>query len=196
VTVLETLAERDRQQAVPGEPGLWVLILGDLLIFGWFFALIVMFRNENPALFAAGQAQLHQDYAMFNALVLLTSSLLVANGMRMLRMGNPRASRMFAGAIVCGAVFAGVKAIEYTSLVNEGHLVAANEFFLYYFFFTGLHLGHVVLGMAALAVAAVWARPRHARRPRRERAIEGVAVFWHLVDLLWIVLFALLYLMR
>ena len=98
-------------------------------------------------------------------------------------------------AVVCGLVFAGVKAIEYTSLVQDGHTASVNDFYTYYFMFTGIHLGHVVLGMGALLVAMRISRPT-ATGTHRVASLEGVASFWHLVDLLWIMLFATLYLVR
>lgn len=180
---------------IPGEPGLWVFILGDMVVFGLFFGIIVTFRGQYPEDFLAGQGNLHQTYGMFNALVLLTSSLLVVNGVRLARLRHPRAWQLFAGAIACGAIFAGVKAIEYTTLVQDGHTAGANDFYMYYFVFTAIHLVHVVLGMGALAFAIKLASPVNTGK-HREAGIEGVASFWHLVDLLWIMLFALLYLVR
>ncbi|GAA0612410.1 cytochrome c oxidase subunit 3 [Sporichthya brevicatena] len=191
------LTTAEERRVVPGETGLWVLILGELAAFGLFFTLVVWFRGENTELFAAGQAELHQDYAVLNAFVLLTSSLLVARGLRLARLDDARSWRLFGGAIVCGALFTAVKALEYTGLVREGHTAGSNEFFVYYYFLTGLHLGHVLIGMAALGVAVALCRPSNGSptAARHEAAIAGIAVFWHLVDLLWIMLFALLYLM-
>lgn len=178
---------------VPGEAGLWVFLLGDMVVFGLFFGMIVVLRGQQGEVFAAGQGELHQGYGALNTIVLLTSSLLVVHGIRLARARHPRAGRCFAGALACGLVFAGVKAIEYTGLVQDGHTPASDDFFMYYFVFTGIHLGHVVLGMGALLVGIRLARPEHAGA-HRETALEGIACFWHLVDLLWIVLFALLYL--
>ena len=166
-----------------------------MVVFAAFFAIIVKFRGQHPEDFRSGQENLHQAFGMVNTLVLLTSSLLVVNAVRLARARSPRARQMFVGAMVCGAVFAGVKAIEYTDLISAGHTPAQNDFYMYYFVFTAIHLAHVVLGVGALTLGVRMARPDNVSKHRLP-AIEGVASFWHLVDLLWIMLFALLYLVR
>jgi nitric oxide reductase NorE protein len=79
--------------------------------------------------------------------------------------------------------------------VQDGHTASVNDFYTYYFMFTGIHLGHVVLGMGALTAATRISRPG-STGTHRMAALEGIASFWHLVDLLWIMLFATLYLVR
>ncbi|MGQ0465088.1 MAG: cytochrome c oxidase subunit 3 [Sporichthyaceae bacterium] len=186
---------RERREHIPGEPGLWVFLLGDMVVFGLFFGVLVVFSGQHPDLFGSGQDALHLELGVINTVVLLTSSLLVAHGLRLARAFHPKAWMFFVGALLCGAIFAGVKAIEYTDLGTSGHTPPTNDFFMYYFVFTGIHLGHVVLGMGALAAAAKLSRPGP-HGPHRSTWLEGVACFWHLVDLLWIMLFALLYLMQ
>ncbi len=180
---------------IPGEAGLWVFLLGDMLVFGIFFGTILVLRGQQGEVFGASQENLHLELGVLNTIVLLTSSLFVVLGMHFTRARHPRAPLMFAAAIVCGLAFAGVKAIEYTSLVQDDHTAAANDFYMYYFMFTGIHLGHVLLGMGALAVGMRLSRPA-ATGTHRMPAMEGIASFWHLVDLLWIMLFATLYLVR
>lgn len=180
---------------IPGEAGLWVFLLGDMVVFGIFFGTILVLRGQQSEVFGSSQENLHLELGVLNTIVLLTSSLFVVLGMHFTRMRHPRAPLMFALAILSGLAFAGVKAIEYTSLVQDGHTAAANDFYMYYFMFTGIHLGHVILGMGALAVAVRLSRPA-ATGTHRLPALEGIASFWHLVDLLWIMLFATLYLVR
>ncbi len=180
---------------VPGEPGLWVLVFGDLLVFGVFFVMILALRGQDPAGFVAAQQTLHVEWGVLNTIVLLTSSLFVVLGVRRAGERDPRAPRLLLAAVACGLIFAGVKAIEYTTLVQDGHRPAGDEFHAYYFMFTGVHLAHVLIGMTALLFAARLARPSFTG-PHRNGALEGIATFWHLVDLLWIMLFATLYLMH
>ena len=188
---------RDRAQAqarrghVPGEPELWVFIFGDLVVFGLFFAVLGWQHVAEPAAYGAGQGLLHQGLGLVNTLLLLTSSAAVASGLASARAGSLAAARRwYVGAIGLGGGFVVVKAIEYTSHARAG--IAPNaDFFTYYFVFTGIHLLHVLVGLACLAAAA-----KHCARaePVSVPLLEGLGVYWHLVDLLWIALFALIYL--
>jgi nitric oxide reductase NorE protein len=184
-----------RSGHVPGEPGLWVFLLGDMVVFGIFFGTISVLRARHTEEFVTSQQTLHLHWGVVNTIILLTSSLFVVIGMHLARARHHRAPLFFLAAVVCGLMFAGVKAIEYTSLVQDDHTASVNDFYTYYFMFTGIHLGHVVLGMGALLVASRVARPT-STGTHRMAALEGVASFWHLVDLLWIMLFATLYLVR
>jgi nitric oxide reductase NorE protein len=104
-------------------------------------------------------------------------------------------SRMFALAIVCGLAFVFNKFLEYRDELSAGHTPTSNDFFTYFFVFTGIHLFHLLLGLVALVIMF-----RISRTPildaRDMRNLEAGASYWHLIDLLWIVLFALLYLLR
>lgn len=188
-----TTAAPVRERHVPGEVGLWVFILGDMVVFGLFFVMIMVLRGEQTEIVATSQSDLHVELGVVNTIVLLTSSLFVVVGMSLARARDRRAPMAFGAAVLCGAMFIAVKAVEYSSLISDGHTPPVNDFYLYYFMFTGIHLGHVVLGMGALTVASRMARPDNAGK-HRDTALEGVASFWHLVDLLWIMLFAMLYL--
>lgn len=184
-----------RKGHVPGEPGLWLLLCGDMLMFGVFFSVITLLCAQQTEVFVSSQENLHPHWGVVNACVLLTSSLFVVIGMRLARARHERAPLFFLAAVACGLLFAGVKAIEYTSLVQDDHTISTNDFYQYYFMFTGIHLGHVVIGMGALIVASRLSRPT-TTFTHRNAVLEGIASFWHLVDLLWIMLFATLYLMR
>ena len=86
-----------------------------------------------------------------------------------------------------------IKAYEWSTEVAQGHTMSSNDFFMFYFMLTGVHLFHVALGLLILGVVV-----RELRNPRRRRMsmVESGATYWHMVDLLWIVIFALLYVMR
>jgi nitric oxide reductase NorE protein len=97
--------------------------------------------------------------------------------------------------MLTGLLFMACKAIEYVQKLAHGITPATNSFYMWYFTLTGIHLFHVALGTALLAY--VWIRSRRGRYRSTNRAVpECVASFWHLVDLVWIVLFPLLYLMK
>jgi nitric oxide reductase NorE protein len=129
-----------------------------------------------------------------NTLVLLISSLCVVAAIGAIRVGaGTLATRSLAVAMLFGIAFVALKVFEYTSLVTGGHGAGANHFYLYYFILTGLHLFHVCIGIVVLALLMTQAR-RNEISPTRMAVIEGGGCFWHLVDLLWIILFAVLYL--
>ena len=191
-----TTEGRKRLGHVPGEVGAWVFILGDMLVFAVFFCTYLYYRAQSTALFDTSQASLDPRFGVTNMCVLLVSSLCVVLGVKATRQGVAGiAPPAFVAAFCCGAVFATLKAIEYYSKVSEGVTPATNEFFMLYFVLTGLHLFHLILGMAVLLVLIGKSRSAHLA-PGNIGFIEGGACFWHMVDLLWIILFPLIYLVK
>lgn len=180
---------------VPGEPGLWILLFGDLTGFATLFAVYLYQRGQHPELFAASQATLNRSLGATNTLVLLASSLLVAMATGAVRRAESRrlARPLLLGAMGCGVVFIAIKSVEYHEKLASGLTPGTNDFYMFYFVLTGIHLAHLVLGLAALFV--LW-KLAGAPAPIHHRFLEGAACFWHMVDLLWIVLFPLLFLVR
>ncbi len=179
---------------IPGESGTWVFLFGDMLVFGAFFVTFLVERAKAPEVFDAARTTLHLGVGVVNTLVLLTSSLCVVLALNAMRVGaRPIATRAVGAAMLCGVAFIALKVFEYVSLGAAGHGPGANDFYLYYFILTGLHLFHVCLGLAALSFVLSQTR-RPTLSATRTALVEGAACFWHLVDLLWIFLFALLYL--
>ena len=183
-------ARPDRPAAIPGEPGLWLFMFADMLLFACLFGIVIWVRDDNPAVFAESQATLSQTLGLVNTVLLLTGSLLVAMAVHHARLGNGRPDRLLLGAIACGAGFLGVKALEWGSSIADGHTVSTNEFFQAYYMLTGIHLAHVTIGLGVLV--AMYKELRSARL--RMGMLEGGGCYWHLVDLLWVVLFPLFYL--
>jgi len=187
---------RPRGGHIPGEVGIWVFILGDLIVFSVFFGVFISERSHDPALFEHSRQTLSLTFGAVNTLLLLTGSLLVAVGIGAARrQALQTCRRMFALALLCGAGFVVNKVLEYSDKLSAGHGPAANDFFMYFFMFTGIHLFHLLIGLLGLTL--MW---RICRRPTLTatdlRNLEAGASYWHLIDLLWIVLFALLYLVR
>ena len=179
---------------IPGESGTWVFLFGDMLVFGAFFATFMVERAKAPELFDVSRKTLHLGVGVTNTLVLLTSSLCVVVALGALRAGARHIARSAVmAATACGGVFMALKVFEYYSLVMDGHGVGANHFYMYYFVLTGVHLLHVCVGMGILTFLLTQTRRREFSKTRMS-VVEGGACFWHLVDLLWIVLFPLLYL--
>ena len=184
-------ARPDRPAAIPGEAGLWLFLFADMALFAALFGIVVYLRDDQPEIFTSSQASLSQTLGLVNTLLLLTGSLLVAMAVHGARAGVGRPDRLLLGAIGCGAGFLGVKVIEWGSSIADGHTASTNDFYGAYYMLTGIHLAHVTIGIGVLV--AMW---RELRNPRmRIGILEGGGCYWHLVDLLWVVLFPLIYLM-
>lgn len=180
---------------VPGEVGLWVFIFGDLTLFAFFFVGYLTGRMSAPADFAAGAALLDEASGLINTIVLLSSSLTMAMGARyVIRRQSGRALGFMGATVALGGIFFAVKLTEYATLVGDGHVPTSSSFFTYYFVLTGIHLMHVVVGMATVGVTMRMLAVRRGEDPPRLGIVDGSAVYWHMVDVIWVALFALLYL--
>lgn len=185
-----------REKHLPGEEGTWVFIFGDMMIFAVFFATYLYYRGQQRTLFEQSQHALEVAYGVGNTLLLLLSSLFVVIGVRAVRQRRGTlAPAMFVAAMICGLGFSLIKIIEWRGKILHGFTVSANNFFMYYFLLTGLHLLHLLFGMGLLAVLVSAGRQSDIT-PKRFALIEGAACYWHMVDFLWIVLFPLLYLVK
>jgi nitric oxide reductase NorE protein len=189
-------AAANAPRKIPGEEGIWVFVLGDMTVFALFFATFMYSRGKNRAVFARDHAQLHVALGTVNTVLLLSSSLLVVLAVQRVLAGRRvGAWRLITGALCCGLGFVAVKAVEWTQLFAAGKGVGSGEFFSYYFMFTGIHLLHVLIGIAILSrLIAVVRQPEFT--DKQARLCETGGIFWHMVDLLWVVLFALFYLVR
>lgn len=180
---------------IPGEPGVWLFLLGDMVIFGLFFIVFLYHRGQDVPLYLESQKALDQNIGIINTLLLLTSSWFVVTAVRMARKDTSRAGVWIALAFFCGLVFVINKFFEYKAKLQAGITLFTNDFYMYYYIFTGIHLWHVIMGLGVLA--CMW-RLTRLKSPNSQHIafLEGGASFWHLVDVLWIILFPLLYLLR
>lgn len=182
-----------RERRLPGDVDMWVMILGDLFFFGCYFVAYMVFRAMSVEEFAASQRHLNVGIGVTNTVVLLTSSLFAALAVIAVREGALRnARRLLLATGACGVLFTLLKVYEWHSEISRGHTIQ-DEFFGFYYAFTGIHLAHLALGLLILVIAV-----RELRDPRRRRPtiVEQSVLFWHMIDLLWVIIFALLYLMR
>ena len=185
-----------KPRRVPGEPGLWVLLFGDMAVFAVLFGVYVHYRGQQASLFDRSQRELHQIFGAVNTLLLLTGSLCVITAVRAIRATMSRlGSAMIVAALFCACAFLVNKGLEWSDLLSHGHTPASNHFFRYFFVLTGLHAFHLLIGMGALVALLVLSRKESLSKGQLA-FVEGGACFWHLVDWLWVVLFALLYLVR
>ena len=180
---------------VPAEPGVWILLFGDMLVFSALFVVYLRQRSRAPELFAVSQDTLDRTTGAINTVVLLTGSLLVVLATAAIQRGDFRRSKalLFAGTTV-GSLFVVLKAREYHEIIGAGFAPSTNSFYMYYFVLTGLHLAHVALGLVLLFALAATTRGQPSST--RLAMVEGGACFWHMVDLLWIIIFPLIFLVR
>ena len=185
--------------ALQGDIAVWIFLLAELLAFGVFFLAYAFARARNPALFDAAQAGLDRQSGLTNTLLLVSSSALVAHAVAVVRRGGGNAARQGAaallGAIACGLGFIVVKSSEYAAHFAAGMELSSSTFSMFYLCLTGFHFFHVVLGLAVLAV--LWRQTvAGVYRPGDLNGLESGAAYWHMVDLVWLVLFPLVYLMH
>ena len=189
-------AERAKPRRLPGVDGVWVFIGADLVIFAILFLSFMQDRLKNPAIFEASRQTLNMHLGGIDTLILLTSSWSVALAVQAMKRDQiDREPRLLLGGAVTGLMFVASKSIEYFEKFAHGITPGTNPFYMWYFTLTGIHLIHVVVGTSLLTY--LWVRSWRGTYDHLHRAVpESVASYWHLVDLLWIVLFPLLYLMK
>jgi cytochrome c oxidase subunit 3 len=174
--------------------GLWTFLATEVLLFGALFAMYTVFRMKYPALFHSEHLKLNRVLGTLNTLVLITSSLAVVLGVDAIRRGKARLLEKYYGVtVLLGAVFLCVKYIEWTGEFHHGRYPGTNIFFSLYFMMTGLHGIHVILGMGVLTYVVALSR-RGRFSASYHTPVEVAGLYWHFVDLVWIYLLPLLYL--
>jgi nitric oxide reductase NorE protein len=181
---------------LPGDPDVWIFIFAELLMFGAFFVAYIVNWMGNRELYTAAQLTLDRDFGLINTIFLVTSSWAVVSALNAARANRVKqVAPWLAFAIALGIAFMVVKYFEYAAKLKTGVDLTTDDFHMFYFCLTGIHLLHVIAGTVILIVCWTNARDRlyHADNIR---GLETGASYWHMVDLLWIFLFPLLYLLR
>lgn len=177
-----------------GDLAIWLVIAAELLTFALLFLSFAVMRWRHPALFAQGQQTLDLNAGAVNTVLLVCGSGCVARAVQAVRGTAPQRGVVWLlAALVCGAGFLALKSTEYAHQIAAGHDLSTDDFFMFYWLLTGFHYLHVVAAMVFLAALLPVLRRRGAAAAH---AVETGAAFWHMVDLLWIVLFPLVYVMR
>lgn len=211
--------DTEGQQAGSAKFGMWVFLATEVLMFSGLFLAYFIVRSFYPDMVLSSHELLSKTYGGVNTVVLLTSSFTMALAVRAAQLGDKKwVVRNLIMTIAFAGVFMVVKYIEYTgkfangifpghyfdyaaaqeyALAHGGHELQGKPhiFFGLYFVMTGLHGVHVVVGIGVLAWVLIRAN-RGEFGPRYYTPVENVGLYWHLVDLVWIFLFPLLYLVR
>jgi nitric oxide reductase NorE protein len=181
---------------LPGDLAIWFFILAEMLAFAVFFASYAFARAGDPELFNLYQQTLDRNAGALNTLLLITGSWFVVLAVQAAHRDDQKAvPRHIALGMLCGAGFLVVKVFEYAEKFGAGISLSTNTFYMFYISLTFFHFMHVILGMVILAV--IWTQARKgAYKPGHCNGLESGAAYWHMVDLLWIILFPLVYVMR
>lgn len=183
----------EKEHAPSVEEGILIFIFADMCMFALFFITYLMERNADLAVYISSQAKLNQSMGAVNTLILLLSSWFVVLAVKALKRNAGRACALFlASAFSCGVVFIINKAIEYHAKIQDGITILSNDFFMFYYIITGIHLLHVLGGMIVLLVLFINTR-RGKYSANNVAAVEGGGIYWHMVDLLWVFIFPLIY---
>ncbi|MBI4209593.1 MAG: cytochrome c oxidase subunit 3 family protein [Deltaproteobacteria bacterium] len=186
--------------------GLWLFMVTEILLFGGLFVTYIVYRSLYPEMFHEASGHLNKILGGVNTVVLICSSFSMAMAVNRTQFNKPRqAAWLLLFTILCGVTFMTVKYFEYTHKFHEGLLPGAHFtfegiqhpktplFFSLYFMMTGLHGVHVLVGMGL--IFWVWTRTLRGHfSSRYYTPVELTGIYWHLVDLIWIYLFPLLYL--
>lgn len=182
--------------ALPGDLAIWIFIFAEMLAFGMLFVAYAFTRAHNVELFNTSQLTLSRTSGAINTLALITSSYCVVRAVSAIKHGLSRAcAHWLSGAVLLGGVFVAIKVVEFHAKFEAGITLSTNAFYMFYLALTFFHFMHVLMGMVILG--CVIAKARRGGYSRHDYVgVETGASFWHMVDLLWIILFPLVYIIR
>lgn len=181
---------------LPGDLAIWFFILAEMLAFAVFFAAYAFARASHVEEFNLYQHTLDRNLGALNTFLLITGSWFVVLAVQAAHKDNRAAiARNLLLGWLCGGGFLIVKVIEYAAKFGAGISMSTNTFYMFYISLTFFHFMHVILGMVILTVLWVQAR-KGVYGSHDAHGLESGAAYWHMVDLLWIVLFPLVYVMR
>ena len=185
-----------QQKILPGDLAIWFFICAELLVFGVLFITYAIVRSHNLELFNESQLILNKHIGLLNTLVLITSSYFVVLAVNAIRANNSRACTFWLiTSIATGLIFVFAKTWEFNEISAHGIHLSTNIFYTFYLSLTFFHYMHVILGLIILF--AVMLKARSGGYSEQEHTgVETGASYWHMVDLIWIVLFPLVYLVR
>ena len=194
------------QQSEATTLGMWVFLVTEVLFFGGLFATYMIYRSWYPDAFAAASHELDVTLGTINTVVLITSSLTMALAVHAAQLGQRKALMLLLIlTMVLGGAFLGIKSVEYYRKLVEHHLPGplfqfeaehirhAQIFFSLYFVMTGLHAVHMIIGIGIMLVMLYWSW-NGTITEEYSSPIEISGLYWHFVDIVWIFLFPLLYL--
>ncbi len=191
---------RSKASLPPGDFAIWIIIYVELVTFAALFIGYAFARRADVELFNQSQLLLDQRSGFINTLILITSSYFLVKAIQVIKTidhekASILSSRWLLATIGLGSSFIMIKIIEFSDKFEQGIHLSTNTFFMFYIILTAFHFMHVLLGLIILY--AVYKKTKLGGYSKHDhRGMETGASYWHLVDLLWIVLFPLIYIMR
>lgn len=181
---------------IPGNIPIWVGILSELTEFGIFFAAYFIAKFNYPEAFSSGPNSLSTLAGVTNTIVLLSSSFFMAKAIASIRQDNQKKCEQYLWlAFICGCLYMAIKTGEFYWNHQQGFNTRTSEFFTIYYYMTFNHFLHV--GWASCAVLWMTFRVRKgAFSAKKHSGLEALAIYWHMIDLMWILIFPLLYVLR
>ena len=184
----------------PGDFIIWIIIYIELITFGLFFISYIYSRSQEIEVFNSSQLVLNSQIGLINTILLITSSYFVVKAVNLVKsIQNQeawnKASKYLLFAIILGGIFLVFKSYEFVDKYSLGIHISTNKFFMFYFLLTMFHFLHVLLGMIILFNLYKQTKIG-AYTISNHTGLETGASYWHMVDLLWIVLFPLIYIIR
>ncbi len=192
VEIIET-----EPKLLPGDLAIWFFIFMELLVFGIAFIGYAVIRIQNEEMFNRFQLTLNAELGAANTIILITSSYFVVRAIHAIRNANDHltCSRWLYAAVAGGGLFLILKSFEYYEKFSAGINLSTNLFYMFYLSLTLFHFFHVILGMIILLAVAIKAQ-RGGYSASDHIGVESGACYWHMVDLVWIILFPLVYVLR
>jgi nitric oxide reductase NorE protein len=182
-----------KQVNLPGDLAIWIFIYAELAVFGILFILFTVIKSNNPEVFADGHSHLNRLAGLINTIALITASFFVVKAVQAVKLeDNKTCVKWLLLSLAAASVYVGVKLFEYTQAISAGYELTTNKFYTYYYLLTIFHFAHVILGMVILVFVLLNAKAG-LYSPTKLSGIESGASYWHMVDLVWVVLFPLLY---
>ena len=179
---------------VPGQPDMWMFVLFETLLFTGYFSVYLVSRTQDRQLYLQSQADLDLRIGVFNTVALLLSSWAIARCVQAARAGVYRSAMLNAYLTISfGLVFLASKIFEWITEIRMGNTFTSDEFFQHYFFLTSIHCIHVLIGFVVLGVLVYQLK---SPLRRSQQLVETCATYWHTIDFLWVLIFALLYVVR
>jgi len=178
----------------PGGILMWIIIYLELLTFGMAMIAFVYYGNDNKVLFHQSRMELNTIFGVMNTVFLLTSGFFMANAVLQYKEKEmEKSSFFFKLAMLGGLFFLGLKSVEYYQKIESGISLDTNLFYTFYWLMTGFHVIHVVVGLIILYWTNYSITKKYSSTTVED--VETSAAFWHLCDLIWVLLFPILYLL-
>ncbi len=193
---MDKMQKLEEPKLLPGDLAIWFFIFMELLVFAIAFIAYSITRLQNLALFNEFQKTLNKEFGAINTILLITSSYFVIRAVHAIKFDQVKSCITNLNiALVFGAGFLLFKSLEYYDKFSAGITLSTNTFYMFYLSLTMFHFLHVILGMIIL-IAIIFKAKRGHYNAENHIGIESGASYWHMVDLVWIILFPLVYIIR